>query len=574
MFRRLTLLICFCITWVSGYGQIVTECPANIGFEAGTLNNWVCSAGFISQTGGMAPGAPRPATISLDQTGPLPGQHTIVKRGSGKDYYGQFSLDAPNGSGYVVQLGNEINGRGAERISYTINVPANVDNYSVIFNYAVVFENPDHDYDEQPKFTASVFDLSSNASTACGSFEFVSQGGLPGFQISPFESTRPNNNPGNNNQPASILYKPWSPVLVNLTDYRGRTVRLEFTTNDCSRGGHFGYAYIDFNENCSIPIIGNITCPETSSITLRTLPGFFAYRWYNVITSETLGIADSVVISPVLPIGTRVGVELVPYAGLGCTQTLFTTVARMAMNIIDPPPDCVSVDLTDIALKVGNSSDISYSYWMDERATVRLVNPQKVTIRGTYYIKGTSSSGCVVIKPVKVNIIEVPPIVLNKLLQAVYPGTVDLANGFIHERGVTYTYWLDARATVPLTEPSRIGKRGTYYVKAVTAEGCVLTSPIPVDILIPDIVVPSLFTPNNDGANDQLPVLINSNVRVKYFKIFNRWGEVVYITSDINNYWTGFKDTSQVPVGVYYWVIEGIRDSKRYVRSGYFTLMR
>jgi gliding motility-associated-like protein len=83
-----------------------------------------------------------------------------------------------------------------------------------------------------------------------------------------------------------------------------------------------------------------------------------------------------------------------------------------------------------------------------------------------------------------------------------------------------------------------------------------------------------MFSPNGDGINDELTALISSSVEVKFFKIFNRWGDVVYTTSDISNYWTGFRETSQVPVGVYYWMIDGIQESKRYLRSGYVTLVR
>jgi len=572
MFARFLILICLCLAGITGYSQVVTECPQNIGFENGTLGNWECSVGEITGTGGMFANLARPAVVKLANSSPIPGQHTIIPRSSGNDYYGKFSLNSPNGSDFVVQLGNESNGRGAERISYTINVPADVESYSIIFNYAVVFENPPHEYDEQPRFTARVFDVADNSSTNCGSFEFVAQGGLPGFVTSPLQSRNPSGNATNGSSP--VLYKDWTPVLVNLSDYRGRKIRLEFTTNDCSRGGHFGYAYIDFNENCSIPVTGNITCPEAEKITLKTLPGFFEYRWYNAATSELLGTADSVVLSPVPPVGTRIAIELVPYAGLGCTQTLYTTIGGMFMNVRDPATSCFSVDLTDIALRVGNSSDLTYSYWIDSLATRPLTDPKHIYATGTYYIKGRSSSGCTLILPMRAGINLVPPLILNRPLQATYPGTVDITRGYSINETITYSYWLNSSATIPIPDPARIGKKGVYYIQSVTSDGCISITPVAVDILIPDMVIPNTFTPNSDGVNDVLTVLLNSNVQVKHFKIFNRWGDVVYLTSDINNYWRGFKETSEVPVGVYYWVIEGILDSKRYTRSGYVALVR
>ncbi|MEJ7691469.1 gliding motility-associated C-terminal domain-containing protein [Daejeonella sp.] len=576
MVYRILILICFCLAGFAGYGQVVTQCPQNIGFENGTLENWECSTGNISQTGSMAPNAVRPAFLSLISSGPIPNQHTVIQRGSSKDYYGNFSTDAPNGSDYVVQLGNDSPGRGAERISYTVNVPANVDNYSIIFNYAVVFESPTHSFDEQPKFTARVFDVANNTSTDCGSFEFVASGGLPGFLPSPNSSRNPSGGGGGGGaaRPVPVLYKNWSPVLVNLDAYLGRTIRLEFTTNDCSLGGHFGYAYIDFDENCSIPVTGNITCPGNESITLKTLPGFFGYRWFNAETSELLGTGDSVVVSPVPPIGTRIAIELIPYPGLGCTQTLYTTIGGMYMNIIDPPPNCISVDITDISLKAGNSSDLTYTYWMDPQATRRLDDPKHVYISGTYYIKGRSSSGCFLIRPVVATISLVPPLVLTRVLQAVNPATVDITTAFSRNEGISYSFWLNPAATIPIPDPTRIGRRGTYHIKSVTPGGCISITPILVDIIIPDVITPNTFSPNNDGVNDEFTVLLNSNVEVNYFKIFNRWGDVVYTTTNIDRYWSGFKETTEVPVGVYYWVIDGILENKKYIRSGYVTLVR
>ncbi|HQT22773.1 MAG: hypothetical protein B7X86_11120 [Sphingobacteriales bacterium 17-39-43] len=560
MFRRLLLLFLLGFAADRSIAQLVTECPQNIGFENGSFQNWDCYIGEISGTGERFPDAVRPPRVSLNFSGPVPGQHSLFRKGSGRDTYGEFSLDAPNGSDYVVQLGNDLTGRGVDRISYTINVPANVESYSIIFSYAVVFQNPGHEPDEQPKFTARVFDPMSDSSTDCGSFEFVSSGGLPGFQPSDRDSR--------------VLYKDWAPVLVNLSSYLGRTIRLEFTAYDCSRGGHFGYAYIDFNENCSIPVTGNITCPETNSITLKALTGFFGYRWFNAETKEDLGKSDSLVISPVPAVGTKIGIELVPYPGLGCTQTLYTVINGMDMNIRDPVPRCISVDLTDISLKVGNSSDLTYSYWRNSQATIPLPNPSRVAVSGVYYVKGMSSSGCIRILPTRVTIVQVPRVILNRVLQADYPETIDLTKAYTPAPDLTYSYWMDSETTIPLRDPDRIYKSGTYYIKSTSNGGCVSVTPAPVEIFVPEMAIPNIFTPNGDKVNDELTVLLNEEIKVKSFRIFNRWGDVVFTTPDIENYWTGIKESIQVPTGVYYWVFEGIRNSKPYSRSGYVTLVR
>lgn len=558
MLKRLFLLVSILVIMGRSYSQVVTECPQNIGFESGTFQNWNLYNGFISGTGMQFQNAARPPSITLTAfTGSSQGQTILT---GGVDPYGGFPLTAPNGSRYIVKLGNSNNGRGAEAISYVINVPANVDAYSVTFNYAVVFQNPDHEPDEQPKFTAQVTEISSGATTGCGSFEFVASSGLPGFNTSPQDRT--------------VLYKPWSPVMVNLSDYRGRSIELRFTTNDCSRGGHFGYAYIDFNENCSIPIRGNVTCPENREINLSVLPGFERYRWFNELTGENLGSSETLRLAPVPPIGTRIAVELTPYSGLGCQQTLSTVITGMNMALQPPEESCLPVDLTAQAITVGNSSDISYTYWTDAAATVPIPDPEHVAIGGTYFIKGRSSSGCELVLPILLRIRQLVPIAITDPPTVNYPTTVDITQTFPHIANLTYTYWRNAEATLPLSQPERIRFSGTYYVKAASRDGCTIISPVNVQIVINGLIIPNTFTPNGDGINDVFTILTSNSITVKLVSIYNRWGTKVYETPEVTQYWTGMRENVLLPLGVYYYVVEGIENKVLFRRSGWVTMIR
>ncbi|MEJ6980136.1 gliding motility-associated C-terminal domain-containing protein [Pedobacter sp. P351] len=562
--KNILLISGFICTQSLAYGQIVTECPQNIGFENGTLNNWECYTGYITETGRNVPGVQRPAVVNVAPSSPLNGTHTLISKGH-TDPFGGFSLDAPNGSDYVIKLGNEINGRGAEAISFTINVPSNVPAYSVIFNYAVVFENPDHEFDEQPKFMVRVIDESTNTFTECGSFEFTAPGlggGIPGFETAPISFGD------------SILYKPWSPVMVNLSNYLGRTIRLEFTTNDCSRGRHFGYAYIDFNENCSIPILGNITCPDTDAITLTTIPGFSQYNWFNAATSESLGSGDQLKLSPAPQPGTVIGVNLTPFAGLGCSQTLYTTITGMYMTVNNPPEKCKSIDITSTSVTVGNSSDLTYTYWKDPKASVPLPDPKHILVDGTYYIKGQSSSGCTMISPVVVTLTKLKPISIIQPPTLSFPESFDLTKTFIAEQGINYSYWSNPEATVGLKEPSKIRRGGTFYIKGENSEGCASIAQVNVSITLPDFFIPNAFTPNGDGINDVFTIVVKNKIAIKNLKIFNRWGQVIYQTSDIDDYWDGLKENINVPSGVYYWIIEGDEKLQFFKKSGYVTVLR
>jgi gliding motility-associated-like protein len=565
MLKRTLVIISLVFFTFCSYAQIVTQCPQNIGFEAGSFNHWECSTGII---GGRTHSTLSTGEIFITGTNRIPGRHDVIKKGSGTDLFGDFSLDSPNGSDYVVKIGNDVGGAQVDRISYIVNVPGDVDTYSIIFNYAVVFESPTHEQAEQPKFTAKIFDVTTNSSTSCGSFDFIAPrngDGLPGFIESDIQKV-PN---------AAILYKPWSPVLVNLTEYRGHTIRLEFTVNDCTFMQHFGYAYIDVNENCSIPITGNVTCPEATSLTLKMLPGFAKYTWFLPDADEqVLSETDSLVLNPIPPIGTRVGVRLVPFDGLGCTQILFTSITGIAMQVHDPPPDCISVDLTATSVTVGNASDLTYTYWMDAAATRRVTDPRHVAVEGVYYIRGRSSSGCTIVKAVTVTIVRPADMGIKNPEPVTYPVTADITRSFTHLEGMTYTYWMDKDAKFELKNPASIKISGRYYIKVVDPMGCIRISPVDARVIITDVIVNNTFTPNGDGTNDVFTVLINDKVKLKYFRVYNRYGNIVYQTTDITNYWGGFSQNKEVPVGVYYWAIEGVLDGNPYTRSGYITVLR
>lgn len=80
----------------------------------------------------------------------------------------------PNGSNYSVLLGNGGAGGKMQRVSYTFKIPADITSYSIVFNYAVVLENPlNHPFDQQPIFTAKVYNVTDDTPLACPSYELL-----------------------------------------------------------------------------------------------------------------------------------------------------------------------------------------------------------------------------------------------------------------------------------------------------------------------------------------------------------------------------------------------------------------
>lgn len=91
----------------------------------------------------------------------------------------------------------------------------------------------------------------------------------------------------------------------------------------------------------------------------------------------------------------------------------------------------------------------------------------------------------------------------------------------------------------------------------------------------PDILVPNAFTPNGDGRNDLLsPVPVNLDHLV-YFRVFNRWGNLVYECTTAGKGWDGTFKNMPVPTESFSWIAEGVdRNGQRVRRKGMVTLIR
>ncbi|MBW4891499.1 gliding motility-associated C-terminal domain-containing protein [Mucilaginibacter sp. HMF5004] len=457
------------------------QCPINIGFDFGDFTNWDGGTGKVANTG----------VITIDVPGLVDGRQTIFyAKDHATDPYGRFLIASPNGSSACVRLGNSSTGAQAEQLTYTFTVPANDPDFSLIYYYAVVFQNPNHTPLQQPRFTANVFNITDNQYVTCGAFNFEASASLPGFLPSPA---------GN-----SVLYKDWSAVTLNLLGLEGKTLRLEFTTNDCSPGGHFGYVYLDVNQNCTSPVSGNVYCPGivSSSQTVLSAPsGFQEYYWYNDKDfSKVIGRGNTLTLTPAAPIGSSYSVKIVPYPGIGCEDVITTTIRQsepLVLKVKDTIMQCTSpsVNLTDTAITSGSNVNFTYTYYTDAACNSSLLGPQAVTKSGTYYIKATTPGGCSAVKPVVVFVgqsflnITDPPAVCQ-------PATVDITDPSVitgSNSGSILTYWKDDKATIKFNNPTAIDSSGTYYIKSTTTFGCEAIKPVKVIVnKLPKLVVNAL----------------------------------------------------------------------------------
>ena len=109
-----------------------------------------------------------------------------------------------------------------------------------------------------------------------------------------------------------------------------------------------------------------------------------------------------------------------------------------------------------------------------------------------------------------------------------------------------------------------------YTIRISTAAGCVTVDTQAVMIVKEiNILVPNAFTPNGDGRNDILKPFLFGIRELLYFRVYNRWGQLLYQTSTPHQGWNGLYGGKIQANQVVVWVAEGIgMDGRRYVRKG------
>ncbi len=128
-------------------------------------------------------------------------------------------------------------------------------------------------------------------------------------------------------------------------------------------------------------------------------------------------------------------------------------------------------------------------------------------------------------------------------------------------------------ATCPQPSASPTGTT-TYLVNVTDTNGCVASDFVTITVLIPDLFIPTGFSPNGDGINDV--VFVRSlDIKTMVFQIFDRWGGLVFETTNQKNGWDGTYKGKKLDFGVYVYKFEAtLLSGKKITKSGSITLFK
>ena len=158
----------------------------------------------------------------------------------------------------------------------------------------------------------------------------------------------------------------------------------------------------------------------------------------------------------------------------------------------------------------------------------------------------------------------------NEIANISVTGCTDCAYTWTPSTGLNATNSASVRATPQDT---------TIYKVVVSKKGCKEEKTIRINVDNvncgePNIFVPNAFTPNNDGNNDILKVRGRWISKLQ-FVVYNRWGQEMFTTTDLNNGWNGVFKGNEVAPDVYnYFLQVTCLDNKIFTKRGNTSLIK
>src|SRR5688572_29423604 len=148
-------------------------------------------------------------------------------------------------------------------------------------------------------------------------------------------------------------------------------------------------------------------------------------------------------------------------------------------------PDIACGQATGTITVSVSGGNVPYSYSIDAGNTYQTSNVFNGLAPGTYLIKVKDANGCLLDLTATLNSAGMINLQISNPLPVCAPATIDLTAASIttgSDAGLSFTYWNDPSATIPVTNPNAIVNTSVYYIKATSLNGCFITKPVAVNI--------------------------------------------------------------------------------------------
>jgi len=288
----------------------------------------------------------------------------------------------------------------------------------------------------------------------------------------------------------------------------------------------------------------------SNAISLDATAGYDTYLWSDGISTQSDTFSQS-------------GIKSVN-AHKACAERIDTFKVQFINDLsVDLGPDSSICKGETLQLDAtsGNYPEAQY-LWQDGKTTA----VYNVTEDGDYSVS-VNVGPCTVSDTVKVH---------QKVIN------IDLGKGLIPCHGESVTLDAGVDSAIYLWQDGSTGrtytatKAGSYSV-TVTQGNCSATASVMVKYegCPCHVLIPTAFSPNNDSRNDQFGVKLNCDIQNFKLMIYNRWGNQVFYSEDVNEKWDGTSNGIMLDGDVFNYYAE-FKDGegKMYYYKGTVTLVR
>lgn len=251
--------------------------------------------------------------------------------------------------------------------------------------------------------------------------------------------------------------------------------------------------------------------------------------------------------SSVTGLGAGMYTVLVSSSSATCPLISNITLAEPPLLIVNPVPTnavCTGNNGSIDARVTGGTPGYTYT-WSNGGSTAMISN----LAAGSYDLTVKDNNGCTVItngiivgrtnRTVPVSLGNSGPFCPGQAALVLTPGTT-----------FSSYLWQD-NSTAPTFI---VNAAGTYSVRVTDSEGCTGSASVTITADCGDIYFPGAFTPNGDGRNDYFGAFGNTAAVTDYrFRIFDRWGTLVFATSNPSRRWDGSFFNKRYNTGAFTW---------------------
>lgn len=370
-----------------------------------------------------------------------------------------------------------------------------------------------------------------------------------------------------------------NPTSANPLVYPKDTITYTITVNDdgCVNKDSIKVNVLDF---ITVDAGVDSTICKTDTIRLRPTSFALSYLW-TASTGETVAPVKFPLVKPLTV--TKYYVT----ANLGKCQDkdsiTITPIPYPEVTTSSVAPICFGNKIQLNANIVGSAFTWNPTNAMLNANTLTpTVAPSATT---SYVISVTDDKGCP--KPVKdtITVTVIPPVTVNAGRDTSVVRNQPLQLMVQHDSlpvGTTYNWtpstWLNnSFIRNPIATINSNIQQITYNVKVTRPEGCFGEDAITVRVFStnPDIFIPTAFTPNNDGKNDVFKPIPVGITQLEFFRVYNRWGQLLYETKEMGKGWDGNVNGKPQPSGTFVFFAQGVDyTGKTITKKGTFVLIR